>query len=63
MIKKVHYEHNFVYPFLNYKSIGMNNILHFVTVFKYEVIIYIQCSLKTALCPVFISEISDFFFH
>jgi hypothetical protein len=36
MIKKVHYERNFIYLFLNYKSTGMNITDYAVTVFKYE---------------------------
>jgi hypothetical protein len=57
MIKKVHYEHNFVHLFLNNKSTGMNITNCFVAVFKYEILIDIQCSLKTASYPVLINEI------
>ena len=56
--KKVHYEQNFIYLFLNYKSTGMMNITKYVvTTFKYEIITDIQCSLKTALYPVLTCEI------
>jgi hypothetical protein len=55
--KKVHYEQNFIYLLLNYKSTGMNITKYIVTIFKYEIIIDIQCSLKTALCPFLINDI------
>ena len=49
--------------FLNYKSTGMNITNYVVAVFKYEIIIDIQLSLKkTALYPVLISEIPGTFF-
>ena len=57
MIRKVHYEQNFIYVFLNYKSTGINITNYAVTIFKYEIITGIHCSLKTALYPVLINEI------
>ena len=64
MIKKVHYEQNLIYLFLNYKSTGMNITHYVVTTFKYEIIIDIRYSLKTELYPVLINEIpGTFFFH
>jgi hypothetical protein len=47
--RKVHYEHNCIYIFLNYKSTDMNITKYVVTMFKCEVIIDIQCSLKNSI--------------
>jgi hypothetical protein len=53
-----------LFLFLNYKSTGMNIINYTVTVFKYKIVIDIQCSLKTALYTVVIKEIPHTnFFH
>ena len=45
-IKKVHYEQNFIYLFLNCNSTVMDIKNYIATVFKYEIISDIHCSLK-----------------
>jgi hypothetical protein len=44
----MHYEQNFIYIFLNYKSTGMNITNYVVTIFKCEIIIDIRCLLKNS---------------
>ena len=60
----MHYEQNFIYLFLNYKSTGVNITNYVVTIFKYQIITGIQSSLETTLYPVLINEIPGtvFFF-
>jgi hypothetical protein len=44
--------------FSKYKSAGMNITNYVVTLFKYEIITDIQCTLKAALYPILINEMS-----
>ena len=51
--KKVHYEQDYIYLFLNYKSTAMNITDYVVTIFKYQIITDIQCSLKNSIISSF----------
>ena len=56
IVKNVHYKRNCIHLFVNYKSTAMNITNYVVTLFKYEIIIDIPCSLKTALNSILINE-------